>query len=64
MHFASALLYGASLIVAAVAQNATSIAFTTLPGASVQAGVPVQLAWSGGDGVSVSLVNRYNTQGC
>ncbi|MCJ1315442.1 hypothetical protein MMC15_000761 [Xylographa vitiligo] len=52
MHFASALLFGASLIVAAVAQNTTLIAFTTLPGASVQAGVPVNLAWSGGDGVS------------
>ena len=57
MHFASALLFGASLIVAAVAQNTTLIAFTTLPGASVQAGVPVNLAWSGGDGVSVSLVS-------
>ncbi|MCJ1397377.1 hypothetical protein MMC11_000570 [Xylographa trunciseda] len=52
MRFASALLYGASIIVAAVAQNTTSIAFTTLPGPSVQAGVPVKLAWSGGDGVS------------
>ncbi|MCJ1295378.1 hypothetical protein MMC34_006940 [Xylographa carneopallida] len=52
MRFTSALLCGASLIAAAVAQNTTLIAFTTLPGASVQAGVPVKLAWSGGDGVS------------
>ncbi|MCJ1378411.1 hypothetical protein MMC17_001509 [Xylographa soralifera] len=52
MRFASALLLGASIIVTAVAQNTTLIAFTTLPGATVQAGVPVQLAWSGGDGVS------------
>jgi len=52
MHFARTLLYGATMIVAAVAQNTTSIAFTTLPGPSVQAGVPVKLAWSGGDGVS------------
>ncbi|MCJ1419785.1 hypothetical protein MMC32_006141 [Xylographa parallela] len=56
MHFASALLFGASIIAAAVAQNTTLIAFTTLPGATVQAGVPVQLAWSGGDGVSAVTI--------
>ncbi|MCJ1474299.1 Ferredoxin-fold anticodon-binding domain-containing protein 1 [Lambiella insularis] len=52
MPFSRTLLFGALLFAAAVAQNFTPIAFTTLPGASVQACVPVQLAWSGGDGSS------------
>ena len=56
MFFAKALLIGASLAVAAVAQT-TKLAFTTLP-TSVTAGSPTELTWAGGDGtVSTSKLD-------
>jgi hypothetical protein len=53
MYFSHALLVGASLVASVVAQTGR-IAFTRLPDAVVTAGQPVELAWSGGDGKSVS----------
>lgn len=56
MLFSRALLVGASFVAAAFAQSTPPpIAFTTLPGAVVTAGKPVQLAWSGGDGSPVTI---------
>lgn len=54
MYFSRALLVGASLVAATLAQP-PHIAFTKLPDAVVTAGQPVDLAWSGGDGTSVGL---------
>ncbi|MCJ1408964.1 hypothetical protein MMC19_003041 [Ptychographa xylographoides] len=56
MRYLSTILAGAACVVATVAQTVPQIAFTTLPGATVQAGVPVQLAWSGGDNTSAVTI--------
>jgi hypothetical protein len=58
MYFAKALLVGASLAVAAVAQT-TKLAFTTLP-TSVTAGSSTELKWAGGDGTVSTIVLHPN----
>lgn len=62
MYLSRALL-GVSLVASAVAQTPL-IGFTRLPDSVVTVGQPVELAWSGGDGRSVSSRKLQATDSC
>lgn len=62
MYFSRSLLLGASCLLA-LAQAQANIAFTKQP-ATVKAGEPVTLGWSGGDGSVSQLALKNRERSC